>query len=259
MTYKQMLDIAMEQSAADSNCDKSDFLSGKNITVISKQNENARKYLELPFILDITTYGSGVVASVSEEFRDIAHKYINSYIPYHLFETPNLHVLSAELRKKGADICFMAEYWLPGSEDLPENTCGYKLRVLTPPDFKELYKDEWSNALCRDRANLDRIAVGAYDNGELIALAGASADCDTMWQIGIDVLPRYRRQGIACTLTSKIAKEILALGKVPFYCCAWSNIASARNAVKSGFIPAWVTVTAKKLEFIENLNKPSAI
>ena len=33
------------------------------------------------------------------------------------------------------------------------------------------------------------LAVGAYDNGKLIALAGCSADRDAMWQIGIDVLP----------------------------------------------------------------------
>lgn len=258
MTYRQILETAITQSAVDSSCKKTDFSSGKNITVISKQNENARKYLSLPFILDITSYGSGVVASVSEDYYDIADRYINSYTPYHLFETPNMHVLSAELRKKDADICFMAEYWLPKPENIPDADCPYNLRILTPQDFADLYKDEWSNALCRERAHLDKIAVGAYDKEKLIALAGASADCDTMWQIGIDVLPEYRNRGIACALTSRLAKEILHLGKVPFYCCAWSNIASARNAVKSGFVPAWAEITAKKLDFVENLNKSAS-
>lgn len=55
-----------------------------------------------------------------------------------------------------------------------------------------------------------------------------------MWQIGIDVLPGYRRQGIACALTSCLALKILEHGKVPFYCAAWSNIRSVRNAIKSG-------------------------
>ena len=76
-----------------------------------------------------------------------------------------------------------------------------------------------------------------------------------MWQIGIDVLPEYRRRGIACTLTATIAKEIMYAGKVPFYCCAWSNVASARNAIKSGFVPAWVQMTAKKTEIIDNMNR----
>lgn len=255
MTFKRMLDIAMAQTAIDSSCDVSDLTCGKNKTVISKPNDKARKYLSLPFIADITTYGSGVVASVSEDFYDITDRYINSYTAYHLFETPNMHVYSSELRKKGADICFMAEYWLPKGEDMPECGCDLELRVMYPDKFRDLYLPEWSNALCRERSHLDMIAVGAFDNGRLVALSGASSDCDDMWQIGIDVLPEYRRRGIACTLTATIAKEIMYAGKVPFYCCAWSNVASARNAIKSGFVPAWVQMTAKKTEIIDNMNK----
>ena len=57
-----------------------------------------------------------------------------------------------------------------------------------------------------------------------MALAGASADCATMWQIGVDVLPEYRLQGIASAITARLAMEILKKDIVPFYCCAWSNI-----------------------------------
>lgn len=81
-----------------------------------------------------------------------------------------------------------------------------------------------------------------------------SADCDTMWQIGVDVLPGYRRQGIASALTSRLALEILKAGKVPFYCAAWSNIKSVRNAVKSGFRPAWIEMTAKEYSVVEEMN-----
>ena len=93
------------------------------------------------------------------------------------------------------------------------------------------------------------------DNGNLIGLAACSADGDTMWQIGIDVLPEYRRQGIASALTSRLAVEILERDKVPFYCCAWSNIKSARNAIKSGFRPAWAQMTVKPLDIINEMNE----
>lgn len=76
-----------------------------------------------------------------------------------------------------------------------------------------------------------------------------------MFQIGIDVAEKYRRKGIASALTSRLALEILALGKVPFYCAAWSNIKSVRNAIKAGFRPAWVELTARDCEFIDKLNK----
>ena len=74
-----------------------------------------------------------------------------------------------------------------------------------------------------------------------------------MVQIGVDVLPAYRRKGIASAVTSKLALEVLALGKVPFYCAAWSNIRSVRNAVKSGFRPAWVELTARECAFVQKL------
>ena len=109
--------------------------------------------------------------------------------------------------------------------------------------------------MCEKRKELDVLGVGAYDNGELIGLAACSADCDTMWQIGVDVIPGYRRKGIASAMTSKLALEILERGKVPFYCCAWSNVKSARNAIKSGFRPAWVEMTVKTAELVEEMNK----
>ena len=97
--------------------------------------------------------------------------------------------------------------------------------------------------------------MGAYDGETLIGMAGASADCDSMWQIGVDVLPAYRKRGIASAMTVRLAREILKRGKVPFYCSAWSNIRSVRNAVKSGFLPAWVELTVKPVDFVEKMNR----
>ncbi|MBQ1601649.1 MAG: GNAT family N-acetyltransferase, partial [Ruminococcus sp.] len=131
--------------------------------------------------------------------------------------------------------------------------CGYELRVLYKEDFADLYTEQWSNCFTFDDRERDVLAVGAYDNGKLTGLAGCSADCEMMVQIGVDVLPAYRRKGIASAVTSKLALEVLALGKVPFYCAAWSNIRSVRNAVKSGFRPAWVELTARECAFVQKL------
>ena len=79
-----------------------------------------------------------------------------------------------------------------------------------------------------------------------------------MWQIGVDVLPDYRRRGVASALTSRLAKEILRRGKVSFYCSAWSNIRSARNAIRSGFIPAWVEMTVKPVRLVDEMNQTEA-
>ena len=258
MTDREILRIAMEQSAVDLGAEAGDFEKSENVMVLSEKNENARKYLRLPFSCQLVSYGSNVVASVSPEFSEMTQNYINKYPVEHLFETPNLHVLNDMLLEKGQKICFMAEYFLPDLESLyaqgSEKTIPYETRILTQPDFEELYLPRWSNALCEQRKELDVLGVGAYDGETLIGLAACSADCDTMWQIGIDVLPPYRRQGIATTLTRKLAVEILKRGKVPFYCAAWSNIKSVRNAIKSGFRPAWVEMTAKPCETVDGMN-----
>ena len=254
-TNKMIKDIAMQQSAFDANCEAGDFTRVENVITISKENPLARKYLKLPHVCNLISYGDNIVATISEEYREIVEQYINKYPVEHCFETPNMHVLNDAFQKYGYRVCFMAEYFLPDLEVLRELPCEYELRVLEAADFKDLYQPEWSNALCENRKELDVLGVGAYDNGELIGLATCSADCDTMWQIGVDVLPAYRRQGIASALTSRLALEILERGKVPFYCCAWSNIKSARNAIKSGFRPAWVEMTVKSAELVEEMNK----
>ena len=48
-------------------------------------------------------------------------------------------------------------------------------------------------------------------------MAGASEDCEEMWQIGINVLPEAEGQGIGKKLVPVLKNEILRRGKVPFY------------------------------------------
>ena len=254
MDNREILKIAMEQSARDLNCDANDFVKAENVYAVSVLRDDARRYLKLPFFCQMASYGNNVVASGDPAFLPEIKKYLDKFTWYHCFETPNLHVLDQLLAPHGHKVCFMAEYFLPDADALRELPCAYLLKVLEPRDFAGLYLPQWSNALCEKRKHLDALAVGAYDGEKLIALAGASADCDTMWQIGIDVLPQYRRQGVASALTARLAIEVLKKGKVPFYCCAWSNIPSARNAVRAGFRPAWVEMTARPCAFVDEMN-----
>ena len=255
MTNQDILQIAMRQSAVDANCRAEDFTREENVVVTSVKNSGARRYLELPFVCDLISYGTNIVASVDRKYETIVRNYIEKYPVEHCFETPDLHVLNEAFLEHGMKVCFMAEYFLPDVNQLRKLPCRYEMRVLGPEDFRDLYTEQWSNALCAQRKELDVVGVGAYRDGRLIGLAGASADCEEMWQIGIDVLPEVRRQGVASALTSTLALEILSRGKVPFYCCAWSNIKSARNAIRSGFRPAWAELTVKPREFVAKMTK----
>ena len=194
MTNQEMLQIAMKQSAEDIGCKADDFLLSDNVTVPFHLGAHARKYLKEPITCNLVSYGNNVVVAVTDEVAGIAAEYIGRYEFYHCFETPNMHWMNDRLMEKGHRICFMAEYYLPDVNKIPDLPCRYEMRILEQADFSELYLPEWSNALCKERKHLDVLGVGAYDNGKLVGLAGCSADCVGMWQIGVDVLPDYRRK-----------------------------------------------------------------
>ena len=254
MTNSEILRIAMEQHAIDASCSPDDFMLSENVLVISQSNENARRYLELPFFCNLITYGNNIVASVDERIYDFMSTYITTKFPHGCFELPKAHHLTKEFLKYGFLPAYQSEYWLPDVNILKSLHCNFEVRVLEQNEFSELYLPEWSNALSEKRKHLDVLGVGAYDGNKLVGLAGCSADCESMWQIGIDVLPEYRKQGIAAALTSRLAVEVLNRDKVPFYCCAWANLSSVRNALKSGFRPAWIEHTAVKKEKALNWN-----
>lgn len=254
MDNQDILHVAMQQSAIDLQCREEDFSMDGSVIVYSAVHEKARKYLKLPFVCNMVSYGSNIVASILPEYYDIVDSYLARYDVAHCFETPNMHVLNEAFLPKGFKVCFMAEYFLPDVNALHALECPYETRVLEQQDFQDLYSEQWSNALCEDRKELDVLGIGAYDDGKLIGLAACSADCDAMWQIGVDVLPTYRRKGIASALTSRLALAIMERDKVPFYCCAWCNIKSARNAVRSGFRLAWAEMTVKSIAEVDEMN-----
>ena len=247
MTYQEILAVAMRQSADDCSCREGDFLTAKNIVVESRECPHASRYMKLPHVCALFSYGSNIVASCRKDLIPEIESFVNSRESiYRCFDTPAIYDLNHILEKADAQVTWMHVCFLPEPdrvyhEELP---CSYGTKMLHPKDFTELYRPEWSNALCSDRKELDMLGVGAYDEGKLIGLAACSADCPDMWQIGVDVLPEYRKRGIASALTNRLARAVFEAGKIPFYAAAWSNIKSIRNGFRSGFIPAWAVLTA---------------
>jgi len=54
--------------------------------------------------------------------------------------------------------------------------------------------------------------------------------------IGVEVDPSYRGQGIASALALKMCEEIINMGKKPVWAHAESNVGSMHTALKCGFI-----------------------
>jgi predicted GNAT family acetyltransferase len=104
----------------------------------------------------------------------------------------------------------------------------------------------FTNALSyrADHPRPDMIATVARRAGRIVGIAAASADCDRLWQIGVDVLPEERQHGIGRALVSRLTEAVLETGRIPCYSTAVSNIASRSLALRLGYWPAWTELYA---------------
>lgn len=87
-----------------------------------------------------------------------------------------------------------------------------------------------------------------FDQSHMSGMAGASADGQYLWQIGINVVPESAGKGLAVELVKQLKEEIIRRGKVPFYGTSESHTISQTVGLKSGFVPAWTEIYAKGIE-----------
>lgn len=102
--------------------------------------------------------------------------------------------------------------------------------------------DNYTHFVDKNANNLAKV-----DNSYM-AMAGASADSSTMWQIGIDVMQRNRSKGIATILTKQMTKACLEIGVLPFYGTAESHNMSNAIAIRCGYTPGWWELCSEKIE-----------
>lgn len=250
MLTKDIWKTALEQSAIDFNCSIDAFLNKGNTVVLSRLNEGRKKCYDKPLFCGMAYYGRGLVVSADERIREFMEKFTNRHPEFRCFDTPQLIALNREFEKYGKCVCHIAEFFLPDLEKHVTLNANIEIKILSEDEIPELYKDDrFHMALGYDckAYKKDILAVVGYIDNKIAGVAGASNDCETMWQIGIDVIPEYRQLGIASTLTMTLTDVIIKQGKVPYYCTAWSNIASKSNAIKCGYKTAWVEMAAKDI------------
>ena len=91
MDNKQIMQIAMQQSAYDCNCSAEDFIRKENVINESVPNDNARRYLKHPLICHMVSYGTNIVACGRKDLLPEIRKFMDS-VPNieNCFETPGL-------------------------------------------------------------------------------------------------------------------------------------------------------------------------
>ena len=239
-----------EQLALELNCAPEDFSGEENVITGPVLHENRRKFSDRPFFLQMATFGAGAVISADEALHPWLRAWVRGKRGFWLFEQHNYLELERELEKYGFQMAQTHHMFAPEPEWMEIKT-ELRVRWLEQGDIAPFYgRAEFPNAIC-SRFHPERpdvLAVIALEGEKIMGMAGCSADTPELWQIGIDVLPRYRGRGIGKTLVALLRNEALRRGALPYYGTSLSNIASWRVALASGFLPAWVEAEARKAE-----------
>lgn len=229
MSYKNdMILRVKEELAKQWNCDSKIFDGGKNIF-----QEDQSKFFQM------CTFGKNIYIRGNKEICEWAESKFASDEAKYIMNYDSLFQIEYKLREygkrlRGEHIRFL----YGGSVQVEEPQIGCSFKTFEQGDMPKLFRwKDFNNAL---NYNSDVIAIGAFDGDKLVALAGADNNMEPLWQIGIDTIPEYRQKGIAVYIVNRLAREIVAKGKIPFYTTWSANIASCRVALSAGLFPGWL-------------------
>ncbi|TCK98037.1 GNAT acetyltransferase-like protein [Natranaerovirga hydrolytica] len=227
----EILKIVRKQLAVDMNCSEEDFFKDGIVFCEAKSNEGRRMFDRQSPFLEVATMGNSTVVSVDRNILLKVKRLFEGKSRDDIFAAPFLFGHSL--------------YYIPDGSKMKQSPCpdGFNFNIKEGKDIQELYETPgFENAIQYDinDPRPDVIAIYAMCNKRIVAMAGASEDSSKLWQIGVDVLPKYRNKGLATVLVSKLTTMIMERGIVPYYGVSSTNIASQCVAYRSGFSPAWM-------------------
>lgn len=245
MTVKEIYDIFYDQMAIDYSCTKEEIKDFNNYVKVDEHKTGTRAYKKDNHIAKMISLNGKFVLCVDEKIKEEAEKLI-SFKGEWMSLGQNTEKLNEITRPYGYMSVDEHHYYLPigrayfTDSDIDEMKKLYKITMYEKEEIERFRGDErFTAALSFCEKAPDMLAFTAEENGEIIGMSGASADSDTMWQIGINVSEKARGKNIGPLLTILLKDEILRRGKLPFYGTGESHIQSQRVAIKSGFFPTW--------------------
>jgi hypothetical protein len=248
---KAALQLVKKVLAADCACEEESFDEEGTFVYQAREVEGARRFPLPEKFLGVVTMGTGVVVSCSLDRLKWAEA--------------NLRQLSRDALFSSSTISSMERYVASDSQVMagPElkhictrdsfqpyiTTADIKIILAEGEGIQRLYdNNKFPNALGYSH-NPQRprfIAYLAKHDDELIGVAAASVDCESMWQVGVDVIEGCRSYGIGKAIVSRLTEALHNMGKLPYYSTNISNIASRRLATSIGYWPTWVELYSKE-------------
>jgi len=218
-TKQELLNIIKKQLAIEYNCSVNDFSSPNNIVTVSRNIEEKRHYIDGTFFFQMVTFGDNVVITANEYIHDWLKEYTKDKKGHWLFEHNNLIEIDKKLKDCNKKLGQTHHMFLSYREILPKDI-NLKTKWFENEETHQFYDTKmFPNAFCTkyNPKRPDVLAVAAYDEDKIIAMAGCYAD-------------------------------------TPFYGTSLSNLYSWGIALNSGFTPVWIEIETIGEEKIVSTN-----
>ena len=237
--------LLTEQFAIDYGCSVSDFCSKETLVTEMRPDGQARKHEE-PGILSMLSYGGKLVIAAAPELMDWSRSVLAKHCSAEwCFEAGTLISVDRKLQEFGYEIDQVHVFFTPGPT-VPAPR--YPVRLLHGVEIAALEADERiDEAFLFEEYVEDVLGAAIYDDGgALLAVAGATANSERMWEMGVNSFAEGK--GYAVSALSALTQEILNRGKVPYAGTALSHLASHNVSLRAGLLPTFCELMTKKAE-----------
>ncbi len=250
MEYCEILKKLTELLSLEYNCSPDDFFKKENTVTVLDYKNGGRYVSEDSRFFRMAAIGNGAVITADEKLQLFLKEFSKDVSGYRLFETENL-ILDKELKKYGYTLGYAGHFFLPKFSWKP-NSPDLDFTIKWLDDFSEFYGDSrFPHAISYPEPRSyqpDVLGICAFCGDDIAGMAACSEDAPNWFQIGIDIIPEYRRKGLGEYLVGCLKNKILENGGLPFYGVSRANIHSINLALNCGFRPAWTELFAKEEE-----------
>ena len=241
--------LMYRQLALDYCCDADEIRNREeNIFTIYKPLDGRRRFKEKDeMVLKIISVKGKLVFTGRKDIISSMQKIYKDSDAAWFMEPSNMSDLNKELNHWECKISQMHPFYVAYEPTtVPSN--NYEIKYFERNDIEQFRGDKrFSNACAFQEEAPDELCVAAVRDNRILAMAGASGDSPYFWQIGIDVLPEARGEGLGVQLVSLLKNEVLRRGRIPYYGTAVSHTLSQNIAIRSGFHVGWTELVTEKV------------
>ena len=237
MNKNEKILFAKQRLSEGRNINIDDYNRDENIFI-----ESTRDFFR------INTFGKNAVVFADKQIIGWLSETFKSTPVQDILDTDNRYLINKKLRSFGKKLsgeCMWYLHLFP--EKTVEKPAGFMYRLYNQDSINELQATMQAQDAHKSLTHAIELgeeyalAMAAYDNDTLVAVAACEEYLDDMWDIGVDTLPAYRCRGLAGHLVNSLAIETEKQGKLACYNTWSANMASTKIALNTGFYPVWLT------------------